>query len=86
MLEVEWRYEGEDESVLRIELAPRGDGTLLVLDHRLLQSRQAAGYGAGWHAYLDALEDLLDGRAAGSWDERFQARLEDYRTAAAALA
>jgi uncharacterized protein YndB with AHSA1/START domain len=86
LLEVEWRYEGEDESVLRIELEPRGDSTLLVLDHRLLQSAQAAGYGAGWHAYLDALGDVLDGREAGPWDERFQARLEGYRRAAAAAA
>ena len=82
LLEVEWRYEGEDESVLRIELEPRGERTLLVLDHRRLQSSQAAGYGSGWDAYLDALEDLLAGRS-GSWDERFQSRLEDYRRAAA---
>jgi uncharacterized protein YndB with AHSA1/START domain len=85
LLEVEWRYEGEDESVLRIELEPRGGGTLLVLDHRLLQAGQAAGYGSGWHAYLDALDDLLAGRAPGDWDERFQARLEDYRQAAATV-
>jgi uncharacterized protein YndB with AHSA1/START domain len=86
LLEVEWRYEGEEESVLRIELAPRGARTLLVLDHRLLDSSQAAGYGAGWHAYLDALQDVLGGVPAGSWDERFQARLEDYRQAAATAA
>jgi uncharacterized protein YndB with AHSA1/START domain len=86
LLEVEWSYEGEDESVLRIELEPRGDSTLLVLDHRLLQARQAPGYGSGWHAYLDALEDLLAGRPPGDWDSRFQARLEDYRQAAAAVA
>ena len=84
LLEVEWRYEGEDESILRIELEPRGEATLLVLDHRLLQAGQAPGYGSGWHAYLDALDDLLAGRAVGGWDERFQARLEDYRQAAAA--
>lgn len=86
LLEVEWRYEGEDESVLRIELEPRGESTLLVLDHRLLQAAQAPGYGSGWHAYLDALEDHLGGRSIGSWDKRFQARLEDYRQAAAAVA
>lgn len=84
LLEVEWRYEGEDESVLRIELEACGEQTLLVLDHRLLQRSQAPGYGAGWHAYLDALEDVLGGASPGSWDERFQARLEDYRQAAAA--
>jgi uncharacterized protein YndB with AHSA1/START domain len=86
LLEVEWRYPGEDESVVRIELEPRGDRTLLVLDHRLLQAGQAAGYGAGWHAYLDALGDVLADGDAGSWDERFQARIEDYRQAAAAAA
>jgi uncharacterized protein YndB with AHSA1/START domain len=84
LLEVEWRYPGEDESVVRIELEPRSDRTLLVLDHRLLQAGQAAGYGAGWHAYLDALGDVLAHGDAGSWDERFQARIEDYRQAAAA--
>jgi uncharacterized protein YndB with AHSA1/START domain len=82
LLEVEWRYEGEDESVVRIELEPRGERTLLVLEHRLLQAAQAAGYGAGWHAYLDALDDLLSG-GSGSWDERFRSRLEDYRREAA---
>jgi len=86
LLEVEWRYEGEDQSVLRIELEPRGARTLLVLDHRLVQAAQAAGYGAGWHAYLDALRDDLAGREAGAWDERFQDRLEDYRRAAATAA
>jgi uncharacterized protein YndB with AHSA1/START domain len=83
LLEVEWHYEGEEESVLRIELEPRGARTLLVLDHRLLQASQAAGYGAGWHAYLDALADVLAGASPGSWDERFQTRLDDYRQAAA---
>jgi len=86
LLEVEWRYEGEDQSVLRIELEPRGARTLVVLDHRLVQAAQAAGYGAGWHAYLDALRDDLAGREAGAWDERFQDRLEDYRRAAATAA
>jgi len=86
LLEVEWRFEGEDESVLRIELEPRGEATLLVLDHRLLQAGQAPGYGSGWHAYLDGLDDLLADRAVGNWDERFQARLVDYRQAAATVA
>jgi uncharacterized protein YndB with AHSA1/START domain len=85
VLEVEWRYEGEEESTLRIELEPHGDSTLLVLDHRLVQAGQAPGYGSGWHAYLEALDDFLGVRPSGSWDERFQARLEDYREASAAV-
>jgi uncharacterized protein YndB with AHSA1/START domain len=84
LLEVEWRYEGEDRSVLRIELEARDGRTLLRLDHRLLSADQAAGYGAGWHAYLDALEDFLVGVSPSSWEERFQARLEEYRQAASA--
>jgi uncharacterized protein YndB with AHSA1/START domain len=86
LLEVEWHYEGEDESVLRIELQPRGSRTLLVLDHRRLQSTQAVGYGAGWHAHLDALDDVLGGVSPGSWEHRFQARLGAYRQAAATAA
>jgi uncharacterized protein YndB with AHSA1/START domain len=78
LLEYEWRFEGEPESVVRFELEPDGDGTLLVLDHRLLAPEQAVGYGAGWHAHLDALRDLLEG-GSGSWDERFEALLPRYR-------
>jgi uncharacterized protein YndB with AHSA1/START domain len=82
VLEYEWNFTGEAESVLRLELTASGDGTVLVLDHRLLGADQAPGYGAGWHAHLDALDDLLHGRS-GVWDERFQARLPDYAEIAA---
>jgi uncharacterized protein YndB with AHSA1/START domain len=83
-LEVEWRYEGEHESILTIELSPQPDGTRLVLDHRLLHEDQAPGYSAGWHAFLDGLDDLLRG-SSGSWDERFRERLASYKDALAAL-
>ena len=82
VLEYEWHFSGESESVLRFELTASGDGTMLVLDHRQLGVDQAPGYGAGWHAHLDALDDLLRG-TNGSWDERFQARLPDYTEMAA---
>ncbi|MHB8468868.1 MAG: SRPBCC family protein [Gaiellaceae bacterium] len=84
VLEYEWRFAGEEESVVRFELSPDGDGTLLVLDHRRLGVDQATGYGAGWHAYLDALGDELCG-GSGSWGERFAALLPRYRELAAAL-
>jgi hypothetical protein len=45
--------------VLRLELEARGEGTLLVLDHRRLGTGDVVDYSAGWHAHLDALEQLL---------------------------
>jgi uncharacterized protein YndB with AHSA1/START domain len=78
LLEIEWHFEGQSESVVRFELEPRGEATQLVLEHRDLPQEQAAGYGSGWHAYLDALDDHLTG-GSGSWQERFDERLELYR-------
>lgn len=75
VLELDWSFPGEPDSVLRIELSPAGSGTLLVLDHRQLPPAQAAGYGAGWQAYLDALADL----DLGAWDDRFAEYLPAYR-------
>jgi uncharacterized protein YndB with AHSA1/START domain len=84
VLEYEWHFDGETESVVRFELFPAGEGTLLVLDHRALAAGHAAGYGAGWHAHLASLSDWLENRD-GSWDERFGAALPHYREAAATL-
>jgi uncharacterized protein YndB with AHSA1/START domain len=81
-LELAWGFAGEPDSVLRIELAPAdGGGTLLVLDHRLLPVSQAAGYGAGWHAYLIALADF----DLAAWDGRFAEFLPVYRDRLAAF-
>lgn len=84
LLELEWRFDGETESVVRFELSPAAEGTLLVLDHRALAAGHATGYSAGWHAHLASLSDQLEGRD-GSWDERFAAALPHYRESAAAL-
>jgi len=84
LLEYEWHWPGEDESVVRFELAADGAGTRLALDHRALPTAAAAGYGAGWHAYLDRLELLFEGRRL-DWEERVGALLPAYREQAAAL-
>lgn len=81
LLEYDWTYPGETESVLRLELEPRGEGTLLVLDHRRLPDAAAAGYGAGWHSHLDALAALGSSNRP-DWDERFEELLPDYKVAA----
>jgi uncharacterized protein YndB with AHSA1/START domain len=76
VLEYEWRFTGEDESVVRFELVPQEFGTLLVLDHRRLGRSAGAGYAAGWHAHLDALAGAIEMNA---WQERFEELLPVYR-------
>jgi hypothetical protein len=45
------------------DLRPSGDGaTVLSLDHRRLPDYTAAGYGAGWQAYLEQLDTEVGGR------------------------
>jgi uncharacterized protein YndB with AHSA1/START domain len=80
LLEYEWRFPGETESVVRFELhALAADGTRLVLTHRRLGAEQATGYGAGWHAYLDTLASEVDGLEPVDWGERFAEVLPEYR-------
>lgn len=81
-LEHDWHHPGEDRSVVRYDLAPVDGGTELTLTHRLLRSEQAAGYGAGWHAHLDALAAALHGQTR-DWDADFTAALPHYRELAA---
>ena len=85
LLEFEWRFSGETQSVVRVTLHAEGSRTRLALEHFALGSTHAAGYAAGWHAHLEALRDELEG-GNGSWDERFAAVLPSYREAAEALA
>jgi uncharacterized protein YndB with AHSA1/START domain len=52
-------WQGE---LLRFELTPTTDGTLLVFTHAFDDGYGAASFAAGWTACLDALEDDLAGR------------------------
>ena len=79
VLEYEWRFPGEDESVVRFELQPQEAGTLLVLDHRRLGRAAGTGYAAGWHAHLEALAGALP---LDRWQARFEELLPVYRTQA----
>ena len=45
--------------LLRFELLPDGDGTVLVFTHLLSHQSVAARNGAGWHACLTELDQLL---------------------------
>jgi uncharacterized protein YndB with AHSA1/START domain len=81
VLEYEWRAVGEGDSVVRFELVPEEYGTRLVLDHRRLDREAGVGYGAGWHAHLDALAGLRE-PTEESWKERFEEILPVYRAQA----
>jgi uncharacterized protein YndB with AHSA1/START domain len=66
--------------LLRFELTPDGDGTVLVLTQLLSHQSVAARNGAGWHQCLAALDGLLgaangDGGGDG-WQEVYRDYLE----------
>jgi uncharacterized protein YndB with AHSA1/START domain len=82
LLEYEWHWPGENQSVVRFDLSPEANGTLLVLTHRLLPAPAAAGYAAGWHAYLDLLAGVF-GAPRPEWLARFQEVKPDYDRAVA---
>ena len=48
VLELDWSHAEEERSVVRFELAPDGDGTLLVLDHRRIDEPIGMAYIARW--------------------------------------
>jgi hypothetical protein len=80
ILEYEWHFAGEPDSIVRYDLAADGEETILRLTHRTLGLGQVSGYGAGWHTYLDALEAVLSGREPADWDIRFAAVRAAYAT------
>jgi len=60
VLELDWAYADEDPSVVRFELAPEGDGTLLTLDHRRIDERIGMTYISRWTAALARFATVLD--------------------------
>ncbi|WP_396935144.1 SRPBCC family protein [Mycolicibacterium sp.] len=58
--------------VVRYELTPDGEGTLLRFSHHGLTVRDAEGFHPGTHAYLDRLEAHLGGQPLPDWAQRYQ--------------
>jgi uncharacterized protein YndB with AHSA1/START domain len=85
LLELEWRFSGETQSVVRFALRATGSQTHLVLEHLALGRDHAVGYAAGWHAHLETLRDELEG-GSGSWEQRFASVLPSYRQVAETIA
>ena len=76
VFEHEWNVEPRRElpkgekSIVRWELAPEGESTLLRLTHKRLTRPTAIGFVSGIHAFLDRLEDELDGAPLVDWRTR----------------
>ncbi len=53
-----------DGGEVRFQLTERGDKVLLTLLHSRIPTHELAGYGGGWHAFLDSLESQISGQGA----------------------
>jgi uncharacterized protein YndB with AHSA1/START domain len=53
-------------------------GSRLLLTHERLDPAAAAGYSAGWDAYLRYLDDFVSGREPHGWWDNFNAILAVY--------
>jgi uncharacterized protein YndB with AHSA1/START domain len=60
LLEFDWAATGEEPSVVRFELRPDGDGTVLALDHRLIDARVGMRAMRLWESHLRRLDGVLD--------------------------
>jgi uncharacterized protein YndB with AHSA1/START domain len=72
VFEHEWNQPIVEPGVVRYELSPDGDATLLRFSHRGLGIRNANGFLPGTHAFLDRLEAHLAGEELPSWAVRYQ--------------
>lgn len=67
-----------ENSVVRWELSAVGGETVLTLTHRHLTRPTATGFAPGWHAFLDRLTALLDGKPLPDWMACFTAAQPAY--------
>jgi uncharacterized protein YndB with AHSA1/START domain len=77
--------EAVDEGDVRFELKPRGDKVQLTLTHTRIPTNELAGYGGGWHAFLDALEARLDKKAGAQVGAIYGRVQKAYEAAVAAV-
>lgn len=83
---VEFRW-GTD--IIRLEVAPHGQGTTLTLLDTIDEYGKAARDGAGWHECLDRLEDHLGGAtlqaARQGWKELHAGYMERFGAEASTI-
>jgi uncharacterized protein YndB with AHSA1/START domain len=82
--EYEWNCDPRTElpagekTIVRWELVPDGDGTVLTLTHRKLTKGTALGFAPGTHAFLDRLEAQLANESLPDWMGRYAAVKDRY--------
>ena len=59
-LELDWRRTGEDPSIIRFDLSPEREGTMLVLEHRRIEARIGMRYAAVWERRLLQLDAVVE--------------------------
>jgi uncharacterized protein YndB with AHSA1/START domain len=67
-----WKQRLIGDTLVRYELRPDGDATVLKLTHQGLRPKDAAGYIPGQHAYLDRLEAALAHQPVPDWQARYR--------------
>ena len=85
LMELRW---GDD--ILRFEVRPDGDGSVLSFTDTVEEVGKAARDGAGWHSKLDHLAYELDGekppwQEADHWRELWEAYIERFGPEASAI-
>ncbi len=81
-------FEREYTSQLSFDIERTGsDASRLTLTHRAASEDDAPAFGAGWHAHLESLSDLLSGDATSKEvrDRRYEALRPSYEEVLAAL-
>jgi uncharacterized protein YndB with AHSA1/START domain len=59
VLELEWRYGGEEPSVVRFELSTDGEETVLVLEHNRIEEPLGMVYIARWTGAVERLGERV---------------------------
>jgi uncharacterized protein YndB with AHSA1/START domain len=77
---VGWQFPGAPRTSLTVDLASLGpDRTSVTLRHTGWKRDEIAGYGCGWHHYVDALAAHLAGVPLPSFDDYYPALLPYWR-------
>jgi uncharacterized protein YndB with AHSA1/START domain len=77
---VEYSWNEENSSLLRLEVAATESGSTLRLIHSDTTRDDAPGFGAGWQSHLEALDAVLAGSASApaARDARYEELRPEY--------
>ena len=59
VLELDWRYGGEEPSIVRFELSEDGEETVLVLEHSRIDESLGMAYIARWTGAVERLGERI---------------------------